>query len=245
MAKAAWEIDRIVREVIRRLRDGAGGPNAVEMNRGQTESATATVSTPPQSPGDLRVEDRVVSLAAVDGRLEGMRRLITRRDAVITPSVRDEIRERGIELVRGGGSETDSIASPRSALAVVGEASSQLIGALVPLFDRVDRFVDGDLVTAIQRLARGLRDHGGVGVLVTTQPAAAQHLAGRVEAVRLTLAVDERTVREATEMIGANLLVVDAQRRDATTAASLVRQFIATPHRACPGDLARMIERMR
>jgi hypothetical protein len=245
MATAAWEIDRIVREVIKRLRDDATNPHVAETNVGPTVSATEPIRSEPHSPRDLRVADRVVSLAAIDGRLDGIRRLITRCDAVITPSVRDEIRQRGIVLVRGDGPEADPATQTKKVLAVVGEASGQLIAELEPLVGRVVRFPAGDLVTAVRQLTREVTSRDVLGVLLTAQPVVAQYLANRVDEVRATWAVDEKTLRGATETIGANLLVVDANRGSPAATASLVRQFVAAPRRVCPSALTRMIELMR
>lgn len=73
------QLEWIVREVVRRLTAGAAAPDA----------------------GDaLRVQDRVVTTATVKGRLNGVRRLVVSKGAIVTPSVRDDLRERQITLVR-------------------------------------------------------------------------------------------------------------------------------------------------
>ena len=74
------EIERIVREVIRRL-TSAGV---------QVDNANST----------LKVEGRLVTLATIEGRLEGIQQLVVQPKAVVTPSVRDELRDKKVELVR-------------------------------------------------------------------------------------------------------------------------------------------------
>lgn len=76
-------IERIVREVIRRLRE-------METN--------GSATNPSNEP--LAVEDRVVTLATLQGRLDGVCQLNVRSDAVVTPSVQDELRDRKITLTR-------------------------------------------------------------------------------------------------------------------------------------------------
>jgi hypothetical protein len=245
MATAGWEIDRIVHEVIQRLRDDSADTRVAETKDGRAAMAAETVRGEASPPRDLRVPDRVVSLAAVDGRLDGIRRLITRCDAVITPSVRDEIRQRGIELVRSDGRVPGSDTQTITVLAVVGETPGEMIAPLEPLVGRVDRFPPGELVTAVQQLCREVRSRAALGVLLTAQPAAAQYLAHRVDEVRATWLVDEKSWLEAAETIGPNLLIVDAKRGNPETIASLVRQFVAAGRRTCPGGLMTMLGQMR
>jgi hypothetical protein len=191
------------------------------------------------------VADRVVSLAAIDGRLGGIRRLIARGDAVITPSVRDEIKQRGIKLIRGDGPRPDCASQPRTALVVVGDALGQLIAELEPLVSRIDRFPAGELATAVRGLTREVTSRRVLGVLLTGKPVAAQYLANRVDQVRAAWAVDEETLREATETIGANLLVVDANRGTVAATAAVVRRFVAAGWQPCPNGLVEMIGRVR
>jgi hypothetical protein len=75
------DIERIVQEVVRRLL-----------------SLGMQVTAKPQS--TLTIDDRVVSLTTLEGRLEGVQQLMVEPKAVVTPSVRDELRARKIELVR-------------------------------------------------------------------------------------------------------------------------------------------------
>jgi hypothetical protein len=81
-------VERIVREVLRRLE--ASGERV-----GDNGDASAT------EPRELVIAERVVTLERIAGRLGGVRRVVVRSRAVVTPSVRDELRDRKIELVRG------------------------------------------------------------------------------------------------------------------------------------------------
>ena len=74
------EIERIVREVIRRL-TSAGV---------QVDTATST----------LKIDKRLVTLATIEGQLEGIQKLVVMPKAGVTPSGRDELRDKKIELVR-------------------------------------------------------------------------------------------------------------------------------------------------
>ena len=83
MKFTAEEMERIVEEVIRRL-TSAGA---------QVRRVCAANST-------LELEDRLVTLATINGRLVGVQQLVVPHKALVTPAVRDELRDKDIELVR-------------------------------------------------------------------------------------------------------------------------------------------------
>ena len=81
-------VEYIVREVIRRLKaDG---------------QFTASGSAQPAAAArELHLTDRVITLASLQGKLDGVTEITTPRNAVITPAVRDELTSRKIRVVRG------------------------------------------------------------------------------------------------------------------------------------------------
>jgi hypothetical protein len=84
-------IEWIVREVIRRLTDG--GHPIVSTSPGDKKTAA-------NAPANhaLRLSERLVTLATLDGRLSGVSRVIVPMRAVVTPAVRDELRRKNIRL---------------------------------------------------------------------------------------------------------------------------------------------------
>ena len=86
MAGPPWDpelIDRIVREVVRRL-----------LERGMSVAGDVA----PQCDQELRLEQRLITLATLNGRLDGVKRVIVPKNAVITPAVRDELKDRSVLL---------------------------------------------------------------------------------------------------------------------------------------------------
>jgi len=73
------DIEYIIREVIRRLTAMA---NETSRDDG----------------GTVKLTERLVTMATLDGRLANMKRLIVVKKAVVTPLVKDELRNRKISL---------------------------------------------------------------------------------------------------------------------------------------------------
>jgi hypothetical protein len=76
--------ERIVREVLRRL---------------QAAGVKIEAADSPAVAAELVLAERLVTLTTLDGRLRGVQRVVVPPRAVITPSARDELRDRNIELV--------------------------------------------------------------------------------------------------------------------------------------------------
>lgn len=87
-------VEFIVQEVIRRLQEGRPPAGGV---------ARPAASVPGR---DLIVPERLVTTATLSGRLEGIGRVLVPRRCVVTPSVQDELRTRGIELRRDAPCES-------------------------------------------------------------------------------------------------------------------------------------------
>jgi hypothetical protein len=82
------DIDRIVAEVVRRLR-------AL-----MATSSPAPVKGAPEPSRELRLSDKVITLQSLKGRLEGITKVIVADHAIITPAVKDELRDRKIAWER-------------------------------------------------------------------------------------------------------------------------------------------------
>jgi hypothetical protein len=129
----AIDIDRLVREVIERLK-------AID---------AAAQASP--APSDAAViEARVVTLAAIEGRLNGVRRVILPAGAVVTPAVKDELQRRGIGWEFGKPKEkTESNDPPRLLLAATRGCDA---APLAKAGGRVEAIPGGELDEALARL---------------------------------------------------------------------------------------------
>lgn len=81
------QVETIVLEVLRRL----------GLLQGQARVAVGERSS---TTAELSLSEKVVTLRSIEGRLAGVQRLIVARRAVVTPAVKDELKQRKIELVR-------------------------------------------------------------------------------------------------------------------------------------------------
>lgn len=77
-------IEYVIAEVVRRL----------QQNDARQDGRVTADST-------LELTERLITLATLPGRLEGVQRITVMQDAVVTPAVFDELRDRGIRLERG------------------------------------------------------------------------------------------------------------------------------------------------
>jgi hypothetical protein len=85
------QVEWIVTEVMRRLRTLDGNNRVAGDERS---------SSPVDRRSELTLGDRVITLRSIENRLTDVHRLIITKQAVITPAVKDELKQRNIELVR-------------------------------------------------------------------------------------------------------------------------------------------------
>lgn len=255
MADAQLDIDRIVREVLRRLQEqlpgaGAAGPEKQAPDganpHGSVPPATAAPAPcPPTDRRTLAVGERVVTLATLAGRLDGVQRVRVSPGSLVTPAVRDELRKRQIELVRGAASAPATV--PTDVPFVVGVAAvSQDAGALVSNVCGelgADRCVpSGGLIDVVQALARAVVDQRQRAVLLTSQPVAAVCLANRRRGVRAAWGCHAAAVSQAVQTLGANLLVLDPAAHGVHELRRMVQQFVHGGPPECPAELRAALE---
>jgi hypothetical protein len=83
------EVERIVVEVIRRL----------GLLDSQYRSAETRVEAGNPNGRELTLVERIVTLQSIEGQLAGVQSVIVEPSAVVTPAVRDELKQRRIRLI--------------------------------------------------------------------------------------------------------------------------------------------------
>ncbi len=248
MANVSIDIERVVREVMAELGLAAPPPRA-ESPRPVAQSPAAdakpsgeTTARPPANPpcDELAVTSRVITLGELDGKLNGsIRRLVVPPRAVVTPSVRDELRRRNVDLVFGqANGKPREAAETGTALAVVAHGmpadAEGLIKALAAEGISVQPQQTECLLAASDRLAEQLAAGDRLGLLLTKYSAAAVCLANRMPGVRAILGTDTATVAADAASVGANLLVVNPVQSGLFRSRKIIGQFYRQGLQPCP-----------
>lgn len=197
------DVERIVREVLARLSAVSPPP-----------AARPTVVENKKPEGELALAEKLVTLAALQGQLAGVKRLVVSAKAVITPAARDLLRDRKIAVVRGTTSGAKGVASS-SLLVGVAETNfdaTKLIARLRETGVEVEQLAKTGLASVSAEVAEGVALSGKLGLILTGNGFAANCLVNRRRGVRAVLAQRMEEVDRALKTIGANLLIVEPAR---------------------------------
>jgi hypothetical protein len=217
---AAADIERIVREVMARL-PSAAEPAASAANRDATT---------------LRITDRVVSLAALEGKLNGTGRVVIASGAVITPAAQDYLRECGVQVHREN-CQSQSPGRATNAVVAAAETTFDAAGFVSSLRQRgatVSLAGAGEITRVISQLTTDILRSQHIALLLTDQPALAVCLANRTRGARAFSADNEEDVRRGMAAIGANLLVLEPRGRSLFQLTRLAAAFIDAESHECP-----------
>lgn len=228
----AEEIERLVREAI------AGGAADIEQIVGKV---LAKVQAKEEPKGTLPIASRIVTLAELQGRLEGINQLVVPAKAVITPAARDLLRLKQIDVSYA----VPARATSRSRLPLVVAAAetkydaANLIQAVVREGTAIERLAQTGLVQVVRELGDEAAKGGKLGLLLTGETAAALCLANRRAGVRAVAATSVAATPRAVRSVGANVLVIDPASRGAFEMQRIASQFIAGAPYACPAEYAK------
>lgn len=217
------QTDYIVREVIRRLRDG----DVDNQSGNPTQTARAT--------HDLEINERVVSLGSLDGRLEGIRRLLLPPGAIVTPSARDELRKRNIVTVCANSHGTKNATPITLATWQTAYDAAGLLNSL-----RADGFevTELDAAETLEPVIRTVMGTGprenGLAVLLTDNPSLALCLLSQPPVVRSAWGIDQRSVTDALRCTAANVLVLQPARQGQMDMVDMARTFAQGGGGPCP-----------
>ncbi len=185
---------------------------------------------------ELTLNARVISMAELAGRLSSVRRLVVSRRAVVTPAARDELRAKGIMLVRGEACKPTAAKGLRVAMVVSGTDfdPAALVAALTGEGYSVDRTASDCLIAAVDQLAAEIKNAETLGVLLTSHVAAAVCLANRLPGVRAVAGANPAAVAADAAAVGANLLAVDPRAVTFFQLKRMAAEFCRGGVRPCP-----------
>jgi hypothetical protein len=224
------EIERLVREVVSRLLPGV----LTEM----PQDVPGKLPTKPIE--ELTLTARLVSLGEIEGRLNGIKRLVVPPRAVITPAVRDLLRTQGVSISYAVAKDCKN---KKSIGLVLGIAESTLDGktlatGLKHLGMDVELLPQGSLPQVLAALIESVTKQGRSGVLLTSESEAALCLANRHRSVRAMLGRERMQIRKAVRAIGANMLVVEPAGRSTFELRQMIVEFGSAERSEVPALLA-------
>ncbi len=184
------DIERMVREVIAEL-TASPQAAAAETPR-EAASAPERVVCPAKAEGELSLDARLITLAEVAGRLEGVRRIVVSPQAIVTPSVRDELRRRNVALARTSPNGRPTAGQLRLQFVVACKRfdPAPLVDALAAEGVAAEQHRMDCLIAATDRLAAEAIKPNTLAALASRRAAAALCLANRHPGVRAVLGLD-------------------------------------------------------
>ena len=224
MKEETSQLEALVRDIVRRhLADRDVAPFAPVVAK--------SVEVKPS----LSVAARVVSLAELNGRLEGVAHVVVPAGAVITPAARDLLRERRVAVTYR---TKEAAAKGKNSSCLLAAVATTNLAATVEALTRqgfeIERLVENDLVTCVAAVSKRLSQGQPQAVMLADEPAAAACLANRHAHVRAAVSDTVRSVDRAAEAIGANLLVIETRAKSVADIVAMAAAFYRGGPRPCP-----------
>ena len=238
MSLSEVEIERVVREVLRRL-PGEAGADA------DGSKPTETIQAETKHSG-LELDQRLITQADLAGRLDGVQMVTAPERAVVTPAALDHLRERGVRLVRRETKKNGAKQSQNVSL-IVGVADAafrpaELVRLLREQGIEVEQVAASGLTGVVDELADQVGKGGRTGLLLTDQAAAGACLANRSSGVRAACVASLAGVEAAIRTLGVNLLIVEPAGRGLHELKQIVGRYASGAPHACPVALASKLE---
>ena len=245
------DLEQIVAEVVRRLTAVVGnassstqaeGPKQPTISLaalGRTSGMPVALAKSKRAESSNEVfnsEERLLTLATLDGKLEGLRRLVVHRKAIVTPALREELSRRGIELDRGGLKGTKKAEVAIAVVRFNAEHAPSLPG--LGLAEDVSVKSVGSLV---KKVKEQLDQADRMVVVLTRQASVALCVLNRISTVRAALATNVESVRGAVKAIAANVLIVDPAHLGRVQLSALLRACENEGVRPVPSELSEVL----
>jgi ribose 5-phosphate isomerase RpiB len=216
----------------------------------KTLPQTQVQTSPQEKASALRLPDSPVTLALLEGRLDGVREVVISPKAIVTPSVRDLLYKKEIKLALAQ-SESRSAASPSQVPSAIARNSNTATGTTTVWLalhqlkrepETLIQFLQGNtgpdkealvkesfdcIVATTQAAAKRLAESESLrAIIVTNHSAAAMVLANRHTAIRAIIGSNPEQTAQDAAMVGANLLVLHPDRLGAYRMKEMARVFL-------------------
>jgi hypothetical protein len=226
MTQIPLDIERVVREVLAELKRAPATA---------TPEPVSAAGDQKLANGDLVLSTRLVTMEEIGDRLGGIRRVVVAPQAVVTPAVRDALRQRNIALSRAMPVKIVNTAPLR--LVVVAARTKfdpeLLKNTLQSEGIEVQCHKSDCMLAATDQLAGELAKGDALGLLLTPHTAAAMCLANRLAGVRAVLGCNNNKEADL-RAVGANLLVADPQSISLFKLVKMAGDYYRGGIRPCP-----------
>lgn len=214
MNLTATQVEDIVRVVVERLRTGVAAP-AVQV-------ATTKIAEP--TVGEVHLSDRVITLESLKEKLNGAKSIVVHPKAVVTPAVKDILRQQGIRLVRQLPTVASNASRPAPLLLVTSEAQYSLLNQRV-CSKQATTLAKSDPQSAISVIDQNLAE-GKLGAVWCSEApfacVAATFGSSRLRAIQLS---ELKDLSRAIEQAQPNVLIIDCHRWNPPSIANLVSNW--------------------
>jgi hypothetical protein len=222
MNLAEHDIQRIVAEVVRRLTSMQSDAKLV--SPGAIDSKT------------LHIEDKLITLAALRGRLQNTTTLSVPPGALVTPAVRDELKQRGVRLIRHGeaaanGQAKNNTGAKRSEVTLLAAnvGSDYRAASLAQLVKsyrgELQTQTIANLTGVITEQTERVVRESCRAVWFTPVPAQAVCLANRHAGVWAVQGFDVASLRETLKGTAANVLAIDPRGKSQFVLRNMLEAF--------------------
>ena len=193
-------IESIVREVLRRLQR-VGNHNPI--------AATTSNSNGHHDSHSFECGDKVIAMETLRGKLDNIKTLRVKPKTIITPSVRDELRGRKIEIAFDLGSSGSSTNVPATVLlgTTCNSTGNRLRDQLVANGTQVQLQVEKSAAQLAIKVGNKISS-SMPGLIVTDQPYTVVCSANRNSNVRAVVIGDPNELRAAKAELNPNCVVI-------------------------------------
>jgi hypothetical protein len=226
MSLATVDIDRIVAEVVRRLRSHAAGSST-----GPSSTVSASNASSSQA-GELVLTDKVITLSLLKGKLTGVSKLVVGERAIVTPAVRDELKQRGIAWSRSSAQKSGTTTVGLLTAATDDVSAVPLKVLRCPRIERIETGASTSLENTAQDLARHMTARQLPGLLVSNRPYAAVVAASQAQGIRAAIVATTADVAQAAAEAGVNLFVVSPLQTTPTVLKNIAQAIAASARKA-------------
>jgi ribose 5-phosphate isomerase RpiB len=206
---------------------------------------------------DVRLEqpswtNRVLTAECLARLLDGQAELVVAEKTIVTPLAADELKRRGITLVRRRAETAAEKSESRAIWSVVMERADSMISSVMVSLDRERLSIRLSSLTSQPDTARWAMAAANEvvsgkskGIVAITQnPCLCCCIANKLAGIRAVAVASAVQATQALKTIGANLLALDSAGRTFFELRQILRTAALSGQAGCPAELASVLQEL-